>query len=50
MFLDLCEEVVPSSDDLALVLVVYQLQLVSLPCRPYLVEERRKEEGGDGRS
>ena len=36
MLLDLCEQVVPTSDDLALVLVVDQLQLVTLPCLTHL--------------
>ena len=52
VFLDLCEKVVPSSDDLALVLVVYQLKLVCLPCLAHLAEERREKEGemvGHGR-
>ena len=44
VFLDLCEKVVPSSDDLALVLIVYQLKLVGLPCLSYLAEERREKE------
>ena len=48
VFLDLCEKVVPTSDDLALVLVVYQLKLVCLPCLSYLAEERR-ERGRESR-
>ena len=48
MFLDLCEKVVPTSDDLALVLVVYQLKLVRLPRLSHLAEERR-ERGRESR-
>ena len=44
VFLDLCEKVVPTSDDLALVLVVYQLKLVCLPCLSHLAEEERGRE------
>ena len=46
VFLDLCEKVIPSSNDLALVLVVYQLKLVGLPRLSHLAEER--ERGRDG--
>ena len=46
VFFDLCEKVVPSSDDLTLVLVVYQLKLVGLPRLSHLAEER--ERGRDG--
>ena len=43
VFFDLCEKIVPSSNDLALVLVVYQLKLVGLPRLSHLAEERKGE-------